>query len=486
MLALRGIGGVVLFFLLLGRPLLAGAAAVYSLVSNLADWWRRTWSFDGATLILDDGVLRRTYRRVPVGRVQQVEVNEPFLHRVVGLAVLRIETAGGAGSAEIALDAMDRGEAIALQAAVLEARGRVVHDRARVADRSDGPGPAAPEVPPPPPAEEAVLHLSTGRIMVSGMLGSNLLVVFALMGGFFDLVSRLPRNLGEAVESEAGELVTGLGVAMGLLVLVVAALVAAALAAVAVHHDLTVVRRGDELRLRRGLFERRDAIVPLVRVQAVSIGQNPAQRLVGLYSVAIRSAGTAEGGDVRFSVPAADRAEVDRLVAAAIGDRVDIDRLTPAPAAARSRRIVRRSAVLVPPALMVVLISSVAPVALIALAVAVALAVTTGLDAYGSLGHRLDPHLLVTRSGSLFRRTIVVVRERVQSTRVHASPFQRRRSLATLAVDLAGRGPTPLVIDQIDRRCRALAGAMRAEPVSSDPRSYATLGARPPTPNEEP
>jgi putative membrane protein len=486
MLALRGIGGVVVFFLLLGRPVLAGAAAAYALVSNLVDWWRRTWSFDGTTLTLDDGVLHRTYRRVPIGRVQQVEVNEPFLHRVAGLAVVRIETAGGAGSAEIALDAIGRREAIALQSAVLEARGRAVHGPARPPGPPGASNDGTPLVPPPPPAGELVLHLGTGRIMVSGMLGSNLLVVFALMGGFFDLVSRLPRSLGEAVESEAGELVTGLGVAMGLLALVVVALGAAALAAVAAHHDLTVVRRGNELRLRRGLLERRDAIVPLARVQAVSIGQNPAQRLVGLYSVAIRSAGTAEGGDVRFGVPAANRSEVDRLVTAALGRPVDVAQLAAAPNAARSRRIVRRAAVLVPPVAAAVLLASFAPLALTALAVAVSVAVVTGLDAYTGLGHRLDPDLLVTRSGSLLRRTVVVVRGRVQSTRVRASLFQRRRSLATLAVDLAGRGPTPMVIDQVDRRCAELARALRAAPVSTDRSVYATLGARPPTPNEEP
>jgi putative membrane protein len=482
MAALRGSAGLVLFLLLLGNLVLAAVAASYAIVVNLVGWWRRTWSFDGDTITLDDGILHRTYRRVPVGRVQQVEVNEPFLHRLVGMAVVRIETAGGAGSAEIALDALGRQEAAALQSAVLAARARaLVTGAGPSSDREEGDQPA----PPPPTREEPVLHLGTRRILVSGMLGSNLLVVFALMGGFFDLVSRLPRNLGQSLESEAGELVSTLGVVMGLVALAALALVAAALAALLAHHDLTVVRRGDELRLRRGLFERRDAVVPLARVQAVSVGQNPAQRLVGFHSVAIRSAGSAQGGDVRFTIPAADRREVDRLLAAAIGRPVDLTELVPAPPPARPRRIVRRAAILVPPLTVVVVVASFSVPALVALVGAVALAVVMGIDAYANLGHRLGPDLLVTRSGSLFRRTVVVVRARVQSTRVRATVLQRRRHLATLAVDLAGRGVAPVVIDQTDQRCRHLADQLRFTPVSPAGGPYATLGPRPPTPNEE-
>jgi putative membrane protein len=484
MLELRGMAGLVLFFLLLGNVVLAGAAAVYAVASNLVFWWRRTWSFDGTTLTLDDGVLRRTYRRVPVGRVQLVEVNEPFVHRLAGMAVVRIETAGGAGSAEVTLDALPRREATLLQSEVLDARARA---RATSGPGSTVEGSSEPDgIPAPPPTEQLVLRLGTGRILLSGILGSNLLVVFALMGGFFDLVSRLPRNVGEAVESEAGELAATLGLVMGLVALAMLALVAAALTALLAHHDLTVVRRGDELRMRRGLFERRDAVVPLTRVQSVSVVQNPAQRLMGLASVAIRSAGSAQGGDVRVTVPAADAAQVDALLAASIGRTVSLTQLAAAPQAARSRRVVRRGVVLVPPALVVGLATSFSPVAWVVLGVAVVLTVLMGLDAYAALGHRLDPDLLVTRSGSVLKRTVVVVRARVQSTRTQATFFQRRKALATLVVDLAGRGVTPAVIDQGGERCVELAGNLRALPVSPGPGPYATLGVRPPTTNEEP
>ena len=481
LVAPRGPGGLVLFLLLLGNRWAAAAIGAIAVVGALLTWWRRTWSFDGSMLTLDDGVFRRTYRRVPVGRVQQVEVHEPFVHRLLGHAVVRIETAGGGGTAELVLDALPRREAAAISEAVLAARARVRLDAAEVGPSEAGVDGAA--IPAPP--DVTVLRLDTQRILLSGVLGSNLLVVFAVLGGFYDVVSRLPRQVGELVESEATQVATSLGLLLGAVVLLALALVIAAIAAVVAHHDLTVVRSHDELRMRRGLLERRDAVVPLARVQAVTISQNPAQRLVGLHAISVRSAGTSSGDDVRLSVPAVSLDEVARLLQAALGRSVDLADLVPAPPAARTRRILRRLATLVVPLAALAAATSFSAPALAAVGVAGIVAVVTGLDAYRSLGHRLDPDVLVTRSGFLLRRTVVVVRARTQSTRTRATVFQRRRDLATLAVDLAGRGATPAVVDQRTDRALTLAGSIEVVADSSPGEPYATLGARSLPSNEE-
>lgn len=472
----RGGLGLILVALALGQPRLLVIAILYSIAASMLVWSRRTWSFDGHTITLDDGVISRTYRRVPVSRVQQVEVNEPFAHRMVGFAVVRIETAGAAGQAEILLDALPHAEALAVQREVLQARARALQAPTEGDGEAGTEGDDTTEVQPPPPEVE-ILSLSTGRVMLAGVTGSNLLVVFAVMGTLFDTVSRLPQDLAAAVEDEAGTLLSSLGFLAGALMLVVLALVAAALSAVATHHGLTVVRAGDELRLRRGLFERRDAVVPLARVQAIAVRQNPAHRVLGLASVQIRSAGTAVGGDARLSVPLANRDEVDRLVAAGVGRRVELDELDAAPPPARGRRVVRRAGIAAV-AVAVAAVVTAEPVSIGVVAVAASvLAFVLGLDAYRNLGHRLDQALLVTRWGSLWRRTVVTVIPRVQSSRVTASPFQRWRSLATLRVDLAGRGITPMVLDQRAERCIELDRELRAR---------ASLPTRSPSPTVRP
>lgn len=466
---------------------------IVAVVSGLVEWWRRTWSFDGSTITLDEGVISRNYRRVPVSRIQHVEVNEPFLHRLVGFAVVRVETAGAAGQAEILVDALERQEAVALQKAVIAARSR-----ARSRTTADAGGEhrteATPDGLPPPPAppappEEEVIRLGTGRVMLAGVTGSNLLVVFVLMGALFDTVGRLPRELASSVEDQAGSVVASLGFLAGAVALLAVALVAAAISAVATHHDLSVVRAGDELRLRRGLFERRDAVVPLARVQAITMRQNPAQRMLGMFSLQIRSAGSASEGDERLSVPLATVAEVDRILAATLGRAVRLDGLSGAPPPARPRRVLRRLAALAPVVVAVGWFRPALPDLALAVVVGTGVALVWGHDAYRNIGHRHDGDLLVTRWGSVARRTVVVVVPRVQSTRVTSSAFQRRRDLATLRVDLAGRGVGPIVLDQTRDRCGDLVEQSRdGVPGWERRRRYATLGASnstPDTPLEE-
>ncbi len=484
----RGLIGLVLVALALGQPRLIVLVVAVGAVSGIVDWFRRTWSFDGTTITLDEGVISRTYRRVPVSRIQHVEVNEPFLHRLVGFAVVRVETAGAAGQSEVIVDALERREAGQLQQAIVAARARALAgsvEPARVGSEepSDPSAVGLPPPPPPPSTEEAVvLRLGTGRVMLAGVTGSNLLVVFAVMAALFDTIGRLPREVASSVEDQAGSVVASLGFLAGALALLALALVAAAMSAVATHHGLSVVRSGDELRLRRGLFERRDAVVPLARVQAVTIRQNPAQRVLGMSSLQIRSAGSASEGDDRLSIPLATPSEVDLLLDATVGRPVAVSGLVDAPIAARSRRVVRRAVAVMPILAVVAWFRPAFPDLAASVAVAVVVVAVWGVDAYRNLGHRYDGDVLVTRWGSLARRTVVVSVPRVQSIRIGSSPFQRQRDLASLRVDLAGRGVPPVVLDQSTVRCHDLKEQMRTRAPAWEPEPrYATLGAAHPT-----
>jgi putative membrane protein len=73
------------------------------------------------------------------------------------------------------------------------------------------------------------------------------------------------------------------------------------------------------------------------------------------------------------------------------------------------------------------------------------LAVPVGFDRYRNLGHLLTGRHLVTRWGSLHRRTVVLERDGVIGWRIRQSIFQRRAGLVTVeAVTAAGDGGYPV------------------------------------------
>ena len=70
------------------------AVVVIGVVLGAIHWLVTRWAFDGATLRIDTGLLRRDSQQLPVARIQSVDLIQPFLARVLGLAELRIRVAG--------------------------------------------------------------------------------------------------------------------------------------------------------------------------------------------------------------------------------------------------------------------------------------------------------------------------------------------------------------------------------------------------------
>ena len=76
-----------------------------------------------------------------------------------------------------------------------------------------------------------------------------------------------------------------------------------------------LTRRGDDLHVRRGLLDQREATLPVHRVQVVRVHDNLLRRMLGLVSVTLQSAGGSgqvEKQDSRITVPVLAVAELDR------------------------------------------------------------------------------------------------------------------------------------------------------------------------------
>src|SRR5215213_10645458 len=104
---------------------LLAVGALMLLAWSTLEWLRRTYELEGGALRLEQGVLTRKLRAVPFDRIQQVDLVRKPLHRLLGVATLRVETAGGGSAAEVDLDVVTLAEARALRASLLRAKARL-------------------------------------------------------------------------------------------------------------------------------------------------------------------------------------------------------------------------------------------------------------------------------------------------------------------------------------------------------------------------
>ena len=76
------------------RQLIIGGLAVLGAIAGLVSWLVTRWRIDGEDLQLEKGLLVRQSFRVPLARIQAVDVVAPLLARLLGLAEVRVVVAG--------------------------------------------------------------------------------------------------------------------------------------------------------------------------------------------------------------------------------------------------------------------------------------------------------------------------------------------------------------------------------------------------------
>lgn len=430
--------------LLLLLPLLAIVA-----MARVLSWQRFRWGFDGTVIRVQQGVLQRRMRSIEVARVQQVEVDQPLLHRLVGLAVLRLETASEGGETEVELAGVSLAEAEWLRASL---RGHAA-PRADVGDPV--PGEPAPPITTP---RRTVLEVSVRDLALSAITGAQLLALPAAVA-----------VLGEAVfdigaEDDLGQTVVGLarGAGFAVLALGVALLgfIAAVVAAILRDGGYRVDLRGDEVVVRRGLLTTRETVLPLHRVQVVEVRQNWLRRALGVASVHVRSAGGGAARDEqrRIQVPLVRIGPaLDTLLDTLLPERPDGADFRRHPPSARRRCMVRsgvRFVALASPLALVALALSAAPdlvllpwqVPAVAAALLVVAGPLLGRAEYGHLAHAIGASVVSSRRGLLGVTTSHAPLHRLQGVTQTDSPFQRRLGLTTVVAHLAGSGTTTAIL----------------------------------------
>jgi putative membrane protein len=458
------------FVLFSGGSILDGVAGSLTLVGLLglgalalvgyevAYYQRYEYELTADTFDIHSGVFARRDREIPLRRIQNVDISRNVVQRVLGIAAVDFETAGGSDT-EASLRFVSFQEAKRLQ--------REVPRMKRGTDETE----AEPE-----PATE-LFALSQGELTLVGLLSFDFRVpglLALLLSGSVPVVSPLLPRPG------------AFPIAALLVVLVVGVFLfswaAGAVAAVVNYYDFHLVRAGDELQYERGLLQRYDGSIPFDKVQTLTVEDTPLKRYFGYATLLIETAGYAPGqssGGGRGSEAAIPLAERDRVfeLANAIDAFGDPDLRRP-PKRVRRRYVVRY--LLVVGALVGLLFGADAvvgplPFPWYAPAVLVLVIPPAAHLKWAHRGYWLGSDHVVTRNGVLKRQTKVVPYDRIQTVIDTRTLFQRRWNLATVTVDTAGSlsltGGDAAAVDVDD----AVADDLRAE---LDERLRTALAAR--------
>lgn len=409
-----------------------------TIVFALIRWATFTYQVTGDRVEIKRSLISRSIRTIPLERVRGVDVSTPPMHRLLGLAVVKIDTGATGSDAEASLDGVTVEEAERLRPLLLR--------RAQAA----GAPVAGPQEPghEEKPSEQVIFAVPRKWLLYGPLSGAYLLTPFALAGGAIGLAFQWGDDLGFGREAawNVGEWLwerpSLLVAAVVLLVLLMP--VAGGVMYAVFNWDFRLKRRDGYLVAERGLINRRSVSLESRRVRGYESVDGLAERWAGVVRVWAIVTGLGDSGTRGQLLPVVPRRNALAVTAEAIGPFES--ELRAHPPIARNRRLFRAVVPWLVPAAPAGLFlaltgSAVWGVAFVACLVLAVLGIPLGLDRYRSLGHGYDGARVAVRSGSLRRSMAVVERRAVVGWRLRQTWFQRRAGVLTLTVGAgAGKG----------------------------------------------
>ena len=249
-------------------------------VVSVWQYFTYRYGVSGDTLVVRSGLFERSLRVIPFARIHNVALQQSLLHRMVGVAEVRLESAGGK-KPEAEMRVLKLEDALALEALV---RNR---------------GTAAPAATVAEPAAAPLLSLNTGEVLRHGLVSNRGLILLAAAYGGMWQVPGLRGNLfegwGEAVFGWAegrqfGPAQYALAAISLLLLAVVVLRLLSMLMALLQYHGFELREHGRRLTVERGLLARWRTSASRRRIQAWTLEEGVLHRLLKRRSLSVDTA----------------------------------------------------------------------------------------------------------------------------------------------------------------------------------------------------
>lgn len=398
-------------------------------------------------IVIKSGVFNRQTRSIPIRRVQNIEINQNFLHKILGLARVNIETAGDVET-EGALEYVSKNDAEDVRRVIRTYQNKIEEENVDPSDiepaildedspeERDRKNEKAPDIEGKP-----LFKLSLKDALVFGALRFRPLVFMLVFWAFavaqqfaffpafggFDISDHLSSLFNQSVSTIALTII---------LVLMAASFLSwifDILLTLNAFYGFVLTKDGNKLLTKQGFFNTRRGAIPLKMLQIVHLTTNLIRRKLGFWGVTIETAGF--GANMKRPEVAVPFARKVRVVALA---RDILPFEYPGEFRKVSKKTIRRAMVRYSIPFLFILAAAYFwfDWAYWALALYPAAYFMARLS-YLYRGYWLSDEAVIIKSGYFFTKISIIPIRKIQTLNISESFFQRRLRLASLNVDVA-------------------------------------------------
>ncbi|WP_430613269.1 PH domain-containing protein [Flavobacterium sp. JP2137] len=234
--------------------------------------------------IIEKGILNRSKIMIQLDKIQQVNINQSFIQKLVGVFAVEIDSAGSSAK-EVVINSVSYAVAAELKQRLLSHSGSAsttAVDTAAVALESE------------PTTTTKISMFSLIKVGLTSHYVQTFLVILLFINTIYDKISRFMGSQfeldPEGVEAYVNQYWVGYVILFFAIVSIFAVLVFNLIRTLYKFYDFTIVKQSDTLLLSFGLLATRSTIIKPNRVQLIKIVQNYFQKKWGILQIHIRQA----------------------------------------------------------------------------------------------------------------------------------------------------------------------------------------------------
>jgi putative membrane protein len=258
--------------------------------------------------IITEGILNKTKTTIALYKIQQVNIKQSLLQRIIGVHALEVDTAGSKEQ-EVSIKAISHRLALDLKSKLLDNEKKMPAETEMI---PSGTG----------TFEKPFINISFLSLIKIGITSNYIRSLGLLLAFFFTLYDNLMRFSSQGYISEdqfSGYINRALvmqSIGIFILILIAAILVLNVIRTVVRYFGYTITRQKGSLLMSFGLFNTKSTIIKPEKVQIVSYTRNYFQKKMDILELKIKqaTAGEKEERKQAVEIPGCNSAERDAVL----------------------------------------------------------------------------------------------------------------------------------------------------------------------------
>ncbi len=292
--------------------LIVGLIVLAIIVITIMSWKNNVYSFDKSGMHMKEGIINRKSRYIPCDKIHTMDIDCKLVQRLFGVVTLKIDTASGGKDAEVCL-ILSQKEAEHIKTVLFNEYIEQNEQEEEIQTNKDHEEFSHENIQYKATITDLIITAVTSKYIMGGMF-----FIFVLYDKINNIIPKNFKTKLNDFESRNAESIIAVKsiqiiIALILIVLIITFIISI-ISTVIKYYDFTIKRTKDKINITYGLFDKKSVIIPLYRVQSISIVEGILKKPFNAVSINIESIGYGkEKGESTILCPLLRKNKIDKF-----------------------------------------------------------------------------------------------------------------------------------------------------------------------------